>query len=120
MIRGLLSLVESYNNRKIVLTTVTPQLLCDQGLQVKVQCKCKLRGLLQLSSIVSVLALKILGLKSVPQSYGAALNSNDSFITREVNSKNVFNSCSHVICGSEIDQYNYPRIIKARFAQSMI
>ena len=42
------------------------------------------------------------GPKSIPQFYGVALNSNDSHITREVNSQNVFSCCSHVICGSEI------------------
>ena len=57
------------------------------------------------------------GPKSIPQCYGAALNSNDSHITREVNSQNVFTCCSHVICGSEIDQYNYPGIIIAGFTQ---
>ena len=57
------------------------------------------------------------GPKTIPQSYGAALNSNDSHITREVNFQNVFSCCSHVICGSEIDQYNYPGIIKAGFTQ---
>ena len=50
------------------------------------------------------------GPKSIRQSYGTASNSNDSHITREVNSQNVFSCCSHVICGSEIDQYNYPGI----------
>ena len=54
--------------------------------------------------------------ESIPQS-GAALNLNDSHITREVNSQKVFSCCSHVICGSEIDQYNYHGIIIKGFTQ---
>ena len=60
------------------------------------------------------------GPKRIPQCYGTALNSNNSYITREVNSQNVFTCCSHVICGSEIDQYNYPGTIIPGFTQGMI
>ena len=72
------------------------------------------RGGGQVSSIISCENRRP---KSIPQSYGAALNSNDSHITREVNSQKVFSCCSHVICGGEIDQYNYPGIIIEGFTQ---
>ena len=74
-----------HDNRKVVLTTeLLTNCSVTNAYRSSVQCKCKLRGLLQLNSIVSVPALKILGLKSIPQSNGAALNSNDFYIISEV------------------------------------
>ena len=107
----------SHDDRKIVLMT---QLLTNcsviKNYRSSVQCKCKPRGLLQLSSIASVPALKILGLNLIPQSCSAAFNSDDSNIAREVNSNNIFSCCGNVICGSEIDHYDNPGITIVGFA----
>ena len=56
--------VYAHDNRNVVLTTqLVTNCTVIKAYRSSVECKCKLRGLLQLSFIVSVSALKILDLK---------------------------------------------------------